>query len=157
MKCVTLPRGSYSKQYIGEPVASTVLLRSLGTVLEMPEERETVWRGWSRLLLRTVVSLSPQASSRPLQPFLKLVDLHLSGHTCGRGPAASSTENTRTEISCAVAISASLFEPRFVEQRTLTYPFGCVLCPPNRDSEHETVLCSRKCFQNNFFPNAKFG
>ena len=96
MKCVTVPRGSYSKQYIGEPVASTVLLRSLGAVLEMLEERETVWRGWSRLLVRPHVSLSPQASSRPLQPFLKLVDLHLSGHTGGRGPAARSTENTRT-------------------------------------------------------------
>ena len=98
------------------------------------------------------MSLSPQASSRPLQPFLKLVDLHLSGHTCGRGPAARSTENTRTEISCAVAISASLSEQRFVVQRTLTHPFGSVLCPPNRDSEHEAVLSSRKCFQNNLFP-----
>ena len=134
VKCVTVPRGPYSKQYIGEPVASTVLLRSLGAVLEMLEERETVWRGWSRLLLRPHVSLSPQASSRPLQPFLKLVDLHLSGHTGGRGPAARSTENTRTDISCAVATSASLSEQRFVVQRTLTHPFGSVLCPPNRDS-----------------------
>ena len=106
VKCVTVPRGSYSKQYIGEPVASTVLLRSLGTGLEMLEEREPVWMGWCRLLLRTAVSLSPQPSSRPLQPYLKLVDLHLSGHTCGRGPAASSTQNNITEVTCAVAISA---------------------------------------------------
>ena len=78
VKCVTAPRGSYSKQYSGEPVASTVLLRSLGAVLEMLEERETVWRGWSRLLVRPHVSLEPQASNRPLQPFnLPFIDIAL--------------------------------------------------------------------------------
>ena len=106
VKCVTVPRDSYSKQYIGEPVASTVLLRSLGTGLEMLEEREPVWMGWCRLLLRTAVSLSPQPSSRPLQPFLKLIDFHLSCHTCGRIPTTSSTQNHITEVTCTVAISA---------------------------------------------------
>ena len=106
MICVTDTRDSYSKQYIGEPVASTVLLRSLGTGLEMLEEREPVWMGWCRLLLRTAVSLSPQPSCRPLQPFLNLIDFHLSCHTCGRVPAASSTANNITEVTCPVAISA---------------------------------------------------
>ena len=106
VKCVTVPRDSYSKQYIGEPVASTVLLRSLGTGLEMLEEREPVWMGWCRLLLRTAVSLSPQPSSGPLQPFLKLGDFPFSCHTCAQGPAASSTQNNITEVTCTVAISA---------------------------------------------------
>ena len=106
VKCVTVPLGSNSKQYIGEPVASTVLLRSLGAVLEILGERDTVWGGWCRLLLRTAVSLSPQPSSGPLQPFLKLGDFPFSCHTCAQGPAASSTQNNITEVTCTVAISA---------------------------------------------------
>ena len=66
VKCVTVPRGSYSKQYIGEPVASTVLLRSLGAVLEMLEERETVWMGLESLT--PTYSCEPVASGKQPPP-----------------------------------------------------------------------------------------